>query len=134
MDTQQREGIAGDCLPPISSEALDEVFASLLTPQPMTCPWAAGAMERGTRTQPQHTEQLLKHGAATNKHTRRKLSTGKREGRENSPGQCHLCLLFNIRQQATGSGLFHFRTYFTCFHCNLVNNQLQVNFLWGLEE
>jgi len=45
VDTQQREGVAGDCVPHISSETQDKVFASLLS-----CPQAASAMERGTRT------------------------------------------------------------------------------------
>lgn len=39
--------------------------------------------------------------------------------------------LFTL-QQATGASLIHFRTYFTCLHCNLINNQLQINFLCRL--
>lgn len=101
VDTQQMEAIADDCLPPIGCEASDEVFASLLTVGPMTCPWAAATMERGTRTQPQHMEQPLKHGS--NKRVHKEEAFRWQEGRENSPRQCHLCLLFNIRQQATGS-------------------------------
>lgn len=82
-------------------------------------------------TQPQHAEHPLKHGCNERAHEE---GFHWQEGRENSSRQRHLCLLFNIRQQATGSSLFHFRTYLTCLHCNLVNNQLQVNFLCGLEE
>lgn len=126
MDTQQGEGRAGYCLPPVRPEALGEVFVSPLIPVTMTCLQAAGAMERGTRTQPRHTEHPLKYGSSKEVH--KKEAFHRQEGRESSPRQCHLCLLFNIRQQATASGLFCFRIYFTCLHCSLASNQLQVGF------
>lgn len=54
------------------------------------------------------------------------------KGRGNSPR--HLCLVFSIRQQATGSSVFHFRMCFTCLHCHLFNSKSEVNFLCGLKE
>lgn len=121
VDTQQREGRAGYCLPPIRSEALDEVFASPLTPGPWLQVW--WREEPGCNL---GTQSSLWSAAATDKCTRKRLS--RQERRESSPRQCHLCLLFSIRQKATASVLFRFRIYFTCLHCSLVSNPLQIRF------